>query len=171
MTSRVMISFVDFYNKTDKRLSKLEAEEGFIFRRDLPFEMSLDIAEEFKKIANKTQMKIFTCAEENNYSRVGVCPGMCIDGELISQLWLINIANKKDPTQRDCCLCRQSKDIGSNNTCLHGCTYCYATLNSEIAERHFKEHDPESSLLFGHLTQEQLSKLTDKKDGLQTMFS
>jgi hypothetical protein len=76
---------------------------------------------------------------------------MCIDARLISQLWHINVSDKKDPSQRECCLCRQSKDIGINNTCLHNCTYCYATTSPDIAQRRFKEHDQKSPILFGDI--------------------
>lgn len=156
-TFRVMISFVDYYKKTDRRLLKLESEEGYRFVKELSFENSSDIARHLAKIAKENRMEIFTCAEALDYTEAGVRPGMCIDGRLISELWFINIKDKKDPFQRDCCLCRQSKDIGINNTCLHGCTYCYATVNSEIAHRYFNEHDPGSPILHGQLSQENIS--------------
>ena len=167
MTNRVMISFVDFYKNTDRRLLKLEREEGYLFQNELPIDSSSNLVKFLADTANKNKMEIFTCAEEINYSRMGVRPGMCIDAHLISQLWLINVNDKKDPTQRDCCLCRQSKDIGINNTCLHGCTYCYATINSAIAQRRYNEHDPQSPLLFGQLVHESSnptqSTITQKK--------
>lgn len=170
MTCRVMISFVDYYKKTDRRLIKLEKEEGYIFQKELSFGKGSDIARHLADIASKNKMEIFTCAENNDYTQAGVRPGMCIDSHLISELWLINVRDNKDPSQRDCCLCRQSKDIGMNNTCLHGCTYCYATINSEVAHRYFNEHDPNSPQLHGHSSQEYYSFSPVKENLVQEKF-
>ncbi len=150
-TKRVMVSFVDYYKKTDRRLLKLEREEDYIFQKELSNESSFYIAKSLAHIASNNKFDIFTCAEETDYTKAGICPGMCIDAHLISQLWHINVNDRKDPSQRECCLCRQSKDIGTNNTCLHGCTYCYATSSLDIAQQRFKEHDHQSPMLFGNI--------------------
>ncbi len=41
----------------------------------------------------------------------------------------------KDKGQRKECGCIYSKDIGSYNTCLHGCVYCYANSSPKAAYR------------------------------------
>jgi DNA repair photolyase len=46
------------------------------------------------------------------------------------------------------CACHLSRDIGAYDTCPHGCVYCYAVLNRDLAQRHYREHDPESEYLF-----------------------
>ena len=37
--------------------------------------------------------------------------------------------------------------IGEYDTCPHGCVYCYAVQNQELAKRRFRAHDPTSEYL------------------------
>ena len=98
-------------------------------------------------------MTMLTCAEDVDFSRVGVPPGCCIDPDLISRVWAIKVDVKKDPTQRTVCLCAASKDMGINDTCLHGCPYCYATRKLETAEKRYSQHDPTSAVMWGQTRQ------------------
>lgn len=148
-TKRVMVSLVDYYQKTDRRLSELE-KEGYQFDREATHSRAIwDLLKDLSLIAKSNEMEIFTCAEERDFSGAGICPGSCIDGELLFRLWALHGHTKKDPTQRDTCLCVASKDIGINDTCIHGCPYCYSTRNIEIAKRRYSEHDPESPVIWG----------------------
>lgn len=150
-TKRVMVSIVDFYKKTGNRLSKLEKEEGFIFERDVQYSTEVaNLLKDFHAIAQHNNIEIFTCAEENNFSSVGVPPGKCIDNGILTSIQPKPIRYKKDPSQRDSCLCSMSKDIGLNNTCMHGCPYCYATTSLEVAQHRHDEHDPDSPFLWGN---------------------
>jgi len=148
-TNRVMVSFVDYYQKTELRLEKLR-KFGFEFENN--FEQTPEasiLMRELGEIAKHSGIEIFTCAEEVNFSSVGVTPGRCIDPDLIQQIWSIKGNEKKDPTQRSVCLCAVSKDIGINDTCLHGCTYCYATRKDEVARKRYSGHYPSSPVLWG----------------------
>jgi hypothetical protein len=149
-TKRVMVSLVDYYEKTDRRALALE-KRGFRFDRTFSDSShALHLLRELANIAKYNGMEIFTCAEENDFSEVGVCPGSCIDGNLINQVWSINLIAKKDASQRSACHCISSKDIGVNDTCLHGCAYCYATRSIDTATRRYSEHDPRSSVMWGY---------------------
>jgi hypothetical protein len=150
LTRRVMVSFVDFYQKTNRRLSSLE-ELGFKFDREAAdSQYAWDLLKDLASIAKDHDMQIFTCAEERNFSKAGVPPGRCIDGELLQGLWSLSGHTKKDPTQRAACLCVVSKDIGMNDTCVQGCPYCYSTGSLPLAERRHSEHDPDSPVLWGN---------------------
>ncbi|MBI2906921.1 MAG: DUF1848 family protein [Chloroflexi bacterium] len=74
----------------------------------------------------------------------------CIDPAVIQRLWSIPMSVAKDPGQRPHCGCAVSKDIGVNDTCLHGCRYCYATVDHALAQRRHAEHDPHAEALWGH---------------------
>ncbi|HEY6540039.1 MAG TPA: DUF1848 family protein, partial [Ktedonobacteraceae bacterium] len=46
------------------------------------------------------------------------------------------------------CGCFASRDIGEYDTCPHGCVYCYAVQNRDLALRRYRAHDPASEFLF-----------------------
>ncbi len=148
-TKRVMVSLVDYYRKTERRLSGLE-KEGLAFERgaaDSPYVWKL--LNDLAAIAKANGMDIFTCAEEHDFTEARIPPGRCVDGDLLRELWHLEGHNVKDPSQRPACLCVVSKDIGMNDTCLHGCAYCYSTRSPALASRRHSEHDPESPVLWG----------------------
>lgn len=148
-TNRVVVSFVNYYRKTEQRLSSLEKFGLKFDRKAVNSRYGWNLLKDFALIAGRHNMEIFTCAEERDFSRVGVLPGRCINGELLRKLWSLRGHTKKDPSQRAACLCVVSKDIGMNDTCIHGCPYCYSTRNLAMAERRHSEHNPDSPVLWG----------------------
>jgi hypothetical protein len=148
LTRRVIISIVDFYRKTDRRLTKLE-HTGVTFERDAGARRETrDLLVSMNAAASSQGITIQTCAEEEDFTGEGIAPGSCIDGELIERFGT-TVPQKKDPGQRAACLCVTSRDIGVPDTCLHGCRYCYATRNNDLARRRYTEHDTGSPVLWG----------------------
>jgi len=142
-TSRVITSVVDFYRKTERRLKKLEP--GLLCDRNASGSGRMkDLMKSFSSIAADAGIQLQTCAEEED---CGVKAGACIDGELIRDLWGIDIDTSRDRGQRAHCLCTRSKDIGAVDTCLHGCTYCYSTRSHEAAITNGRRHDPSGPFL------------------------
>ncbi|HUU03267.1 MAG TPA: DUF1848 domain-containing protein [Myxococcota bacterium] len=128
-THRVMISLVDYYKKTVRSLRPLR-EAGYEFEMDADrSQETRDLLRELARCAAKHQIEIQSCAEEQDFSDIGIPPGACIDGELIERLFGPGKKWKRDPAQRKHCLCSTSRDIGSYDTCSHNCLYCYATDN------------------------------------------
>lgn len=146
-TNHVVISFADLYKKTEVNLNKVD---GLEYSDILENEGLLnELCQELKKIATKYGMSISTCAEEVNLESTGIEHGKCIDDRLIESLFNIKVTDTKDQGQRLECGCVKSIDIGVYNTCLHGCTYCYATYQKNGALNNFKKHDPNSPFLVG----------------------
>lgn len=154
-TKRVVISIVDNYFKTYRRMTKIgtnyDTEQiNKPFLNDFLFTLV--------KIANQFDMKVESCAESKDFSELGIEHGKCIDDELIRDEFGINIKFKKDKTQRIACGCTESKDIGANDTCLMGCEYCYATTSHQLAVRNMIKHNPN----YPSLTESVIPKTIDK---------
>lgn len=146
-TNKVVISFADFYKKTIKNLSLIE---NFKYIDILNEEAIMNELVKFMvKIANDRGMMIETCAESIDLSYLGVQHGKCIDDRLLKKVFNINFSSKKDIGQREACGCIKSIDIGEYNTCLHNCTYCYATYDLDSVKNNKLKHSSDSPFLIG----------------------
>ena len=146
-TSKCIFSFVDYYKKVEKSFK----ENGI---SELDAEKKNEIAAKFAAIASRYNLKLETCAEEIDLSGLGIGHASCIDPLLIEKLSGRQIKAAKDKNQRKACGCCPSTDIGTYDTCLHGCAYCYANHNPKSAKLNFMGHDPDSPLLCGKLADE-----------------
>jgi hypothetical protein len=147
-TRRVVVSLVDYYQKTERRLAPLAAA-GWRFDRSGPGEnpaLRSFLAWLSREAAGRG-MAVESCAEAFDWSELGIKPGKCVDDRLLEELWGLGV-HRKDPGQRAACGCVVSRDIGVSDTCRHGCRYCYATRHPEVAERRHREHDPAREALF-----------------------
>lgn len=166
-TTRSVISVVDIYAKAKKRLRELKAQgiEIVDYQGD-PNPRFADLMSSLVETARQRQMEIVSCAERLDLAPYGIQPGKCVDDAYIEKTFGIQVAHKKDPSQRDECGCVVSKDIGMYDTCLFGCQYCYATQSFERARANFEAHNPESPSLIGwydvpKADNQQLSFFTD----------
>ena len=124
-TNEVKVSFLDYYKKTDRNLKPLR-DNHWIFKKNPPQKPGFDIfLNKLITIAHERELKISSCADLIIPGHIIQAEG-CININKINTLSNLNIQYKKDKNQRPACLCHQSKDIGSYNTCRHGCLYCYA---------------------------------------------
>lgn len=164
-TRKCVFSFVDLYAKTKRNTAGLNITE--LTEADMEY-----IACEFSKIAKKYNLELATCSEKIDLDKYGIMHNACIDGELIKELFHIEVFNKKD-AQREYCGCIKCNDIGAYNTCKHKCRYCYATFNNEVVAQNEKLHNPNSSLLIGELTEDiklYPVKVTMGKKVVRTLF-
>lgn len=153
-TDKCIISFVDFYKKSQRNLKALK-----------PLDMNTDIIRSLSRsiydIAETYGLALETCAEAVELSEIGIPRGKCVDDILISKICRGEIELGKDKTQRELCRCVSSIDIGAYNTCKHHCLYCYANLNHKIVRKNSLLHNPNSPLLVGEL--ENSDKIYDRK--------
>lgn len=153
-TERVVISFLDFYTKTQRNM-------GALGIKNLSDEELISLAGKLAQIASKHHLTIETCAEKMDLGQVGIGHGSCIDQKLIEQLLGCSLTGKKDKNQRQECGCFESVEVGTYNTCLNGCRYCYANFSDAKVKEHVKLYDVNAPLLCGWPGPD--DRITDRK--------
>jgi DNA repair photolyase len=150
-TGKCIISFFDFYKKCERNLKDTDARE--------PTDKEIiSISKKLKEIAVKYNLTLETCAENIDLEQYGIRHGKCIDNVLIEKLLGQKVKVSKDKNQRDACGCVESIDIGTYNTCEHGCLYCYANLSQSVVAGNIKNHSATSPLLIGNIEQNDIIK-------------
>ncbi len=143
----ISISFLDDYKNVRKNARELACHK--------PTEEELKaIGEGFAQSAKKHHLDVFTCCEKGILVPYGVPEGGCF-----SQKKALQMTGKafKKWKARDC-ECVEMADVGAYNTCSHLCKYCYANFDERKIKRNVLNHDPNSSLLIGHLKPDDLIK-------------
>ena len=153
-TEKVVISFVDLYSKTQRNTRELDI-------RQITSEEMIEAAGEMAQIASKYNLIIETCAEQINLQEVGIQHGSCIDKKLIERLLGCKLIAEKDKNQREACGCFESVEVGTYNTCLNGCKYCYANFNDSKVEDNVKLYNRNSALLCGNISSD--DRITERK--------
>ena len=144
-TDKCVISFVDTYAKNQKAMKELGAYDLTGLE---------EFAHSLSQIARANGMSIATCAENLDLQHCGIGHNSCIDKELIEEIIGCPIKVKKDKNQRPECGCVESIDIGTYNTCLNGCVYCYANHSLESVRRNCGQYDVDSPILCRKVTAE-----------------
>ena len=153
-TEKVVISFVDLYSKTQRNTRELDI-------RQITKEEMIEVAGEMARIASKYNLIIETCAEQISLQEVGIGHGSCIDKKLIERLLGCKLIAKKDKNQREECGCFESVEVGTYNTCLNGCKYCYANFDDNKVEDNIKLYNRDFALLCGNISSD--DRITERK--------
>lgn len=144
-TEKLVFSFADIcsYKKVGRNLS-LSGIDYKEWDEASMREFALRLSELNR---NNWGLELSTCAEAINLEEFGIMHNRCIDPELIQRLSaddeeLIRYLKcvSTDKGQRKFCGCVLSKDIGTYNTCPHGCLYCYANNSPASAMLNYHRH-------------------------------
>ena len=145
LTDEVVVSFATFYQKTRRNLERAAEENSFTWS-DLDRTQKAKILSEFVRIAASRQIQLTICAQPENLIP-GAKEAHCIDAHRLISLGGSPIKSRIHGN-RPGCACAEARDVGEYDTCPHGCVYCYAVRDRDLARRRHREHDPKSEFLF-----------------------
>jgi hypothetical protein len=124
----VIVSFADFYRKTERRLRGVERDTEDRMWRDAFAAPGVEfLVGSMVRIAAGAGLTVQSCAEDPRLEAMGVAPGGCIDAAWVERFAGVHVSRVRDAGQREWCRCVRSRDVGHFNTCTVGCRYCYAT--------------------------------------------
>lgn len=141
-TNRVVISFIDLYEKTKRNFPEAKAVD---------FKDQMRLAEDLVRIFKPHGITVQSCFEDSKLKTVGVDISGCMTQRLLEEANGIRLEAPKGAGARKGCDCLTGNDIGSYNSCLHLCRYCYANYDEKEVRANAALHDPKSPLLIGHL--------------------
>ena len=145
LVERCYFSFVTEYGKVKRNFEELGKSSG-IKIASCGEDFKIDLANELSDIANSHGIQMYSCCGDYLVNDC-IKKGHCIDGSVIESLFFPEgLVYKEKPTRKECG-CTESTDIGTYDTCPHGCVYCYANVNKQRATKSFRKHDKGSAFL------------------------
>lgn len=109
-------------------------------------DFKIELANELAAIAERFGIRMFSCCGDYLIGQK-IQKAHCIDGGVIESLFFPEgLSYKEKPTRKECG-CTESTDIGTYDTCPHGCVYCYANANKHKAGAAFRDHDKQRAFL------------------------
>ncbi len=145
VVERCYFSFVVKYGKVIRNFAEFEKSKGLkIF--DCSSDFKINLANELAVIAERYGIQMFSCC--GDYLVNGrIKKAHCIDGGIIEELFFPDGFSYSHKPTRNECGCTESTDIGTYDTCPHGCIYCYANVNKPKVYKAFRNHDKNSAFL------------------------
>lgn len=149
----IIISFLDLKKNTLVNQRKYQYREPSL-------QEIYELSEAFALSAKKAGMKIQTCAEQIDLTAYNIENLPCFSEEIAYLLTGKILKHKRG--QRKECECIATVDLGAYNLCAHGCRYCYANYDVQMIHQNMKKHDPLSSLICGHLENDDEIRIREK---------
>jgi hypothetical protein len=142
---RCYFSFVAEYGKVKVNFEVLRKTSG-VQVTPVGEEFKIELANELAAIAESHGIRMYSCCGDYLLGEK-IRKARCIDGEIIEELFFPEgLQYRQKPTRKQCG-CTESTDIGTYDTCPHGCVYCYANANKARAYTAYRNHDKGSAFL------------------------
>lgn len=154
VTNHIIISFIDDYKNVRKNMSSLKI---------IPFTENdyKEIGINFSRIASKYNISCQTCFEKEDLVKYGFVKEDCLSKKMAYTL--TGKAYRKGRMRKEnLCNCVEMVDIGFYNSCKHLCKYCYANYDEGKVLENFQNHNVNSSLLIGELSDTDVIKIRKK---------
>ena len=148
---KIIVSFIDDYKNVRNNKNILNYRQF----TDKDYE---EIGKSFSYSAAQNNMTVQTCFEDKDLTEYGFIKGECLSHTLAYKLTGKTYKNWKARK----CSCVEMVDIGAYNTCNHLCRYCYANYDERKVNLNIKGHDPNSSLLIGHIEKDDIIRIRRK---------
>ena len=152
--SKIIISFLDNYKNVQNNLRYLQVKN---FSDEDYKKLGLN----FSRIAKEHHIIVQTCGEKKDLVEYGFIKDECLSRSLAYKLTGKNFPRWQARNNKNC-NCANMVDIGSYNSCLHLCKYCYANYDESSIRANVSQHDVNSSLLIGNLNNDDIIKIRRK---------
>ena len=141
---RVIVSLLQEYRSVARQLAEIPD-----FRVDADAPRARQLVADLAELAQGAGFALQPCADPRLEGLPDLASGGCIDERLLRAAGVAGKLPGEDPNQRGACRCLRSRDIGSYETCLFGCRYCYASHGIRRARENRRRHDPAAPQLLG----------------------
>lgn len=158
-TDRCTISIMDLYKKTVSNMGKRGIRCYDPYKNNGPVSYN-DLGNALRtmvEIADRANIELYTCCEKEirENRELGIKQGHCIDKLLLAAIIrdkkkreiTLNLPGDTGQRKKFDCGCFKSIDIGIYDTCIHGCLYCYANTNKEVALRNYRAHNSNAEIV------------------------
>lgn len=170
-TNRCYFSFVDFYQKTKRKINEIKRETGWEFYDNEKTNLEIIyLTKQLNEIALSKNIVMYSCAEPliEKHIKAGdlkdIQKASCVDVDIIHELFPERFQTSKIQATRESCGCYPCKDIGAYDSCMYKCIYCYANTNFEHKSKtRLNQHDPMGEYLIEEARY--IEKLTDLSMG------
>ena len=154
VTNHIIISFIDDYKNVRKNKSSLKI---------IPFTENdyKEIGINFSRIASKYNISCQTCFEKEDLVKYGFVKEDCLSKKMAYTL-TGKVYRKGRMRKENLCNCVEMVDIGFYNSCKHLCKYCYANYDEGKVLENLQNHNVNSSLLIGKLSDTDVIKIRKK---------
>ncbi|MFT5488885.1 MAG: hypothetical protein ACI9JL_003644 [Paracoccaceae bacterium] len=129
-----VLSCAQIYKKTERRLNTAAKTHEFGWK-DPNWDQKRELLSGLAELSADFGLKTTICSQPDALAgQVSdqLTPARCIDAARLSDIAGYDILARQKGN-RDGCLCAESRDIGSYDTCAHGCVYCYAVSDHDRA--------------------------------------
>jgi Domain of unknown function (DUF1848) len=150
-TNEVVVSFGQIYKKTRRNMEWASREFGFEWSKHeaMTWDAVRNLVTELAQIASAHGMSLRVCSQQALLIPGVIEEARCVDADRIERVsGKAMLGKTRQKGNRKECGCFASRDIGEYDTCPHGCVYCYAVQNRELALQRYRAHDPSSEFLF-----------------------
>lgn len=157
-----VISFIDLYQKTIKNFPSVN---------EVCLEEQIELIKAFVEIGKKYNIRIKTCLENKILEDYGLDTSGCLTQSVLEKSLNQRLNIPKQTQAREGCDCLLGNDIGSYNSCGHGCVYCYANYDMKLVRENMKKHNKNSPLLIGELNSEDIIREMSQASYIDTQLS